>query len=187
MRTLALLALALPACCISGLFGGSDSDSVLPESEADADADGDSDADGDADSDADTDHTFPPEEPSFDALLGTDAFSADDGYWFDNSHSGYVLGTAEAGSAQFKLEIEGNSTFAGTYPVGEVQYTQTEAHAVLFRWQGRGNGVTFTVEGHDSGLEYIWGSLDAPITLTDTVSGASASLEELVVVSWPKF
>jgi hypothetical protein len=187
MKYLSLLAALASGCCISGIFSKDDTQgSPAGESEADADTDSDADGDGDVDTDADADHTFPAGEPSFEAMIGGERYNTEDGYWFDSGTAGFVLGTRDGGAIRLELEIEGHTTFAGTYPVGDVQYAQTQAHSIDFRYQGTG-GATFTVEGHDAEQEHIWGSLDGPITLTDSVSGGTATLDSLVVESWPRF
>ncbi len=56
-----------------------------------------------------------------------------------------------------------------------------------FYYQGEG-GATFTVLGNSADGEYLWGSFEGEVSLSDTIGGnADTSLTACTVESWPKF
>ncbi len=187
MKLACLAPLFLAGCCITGIFSKDDSgDTTYLDSDADADADGDADGDTDADSDADADYVYDPEDPLLEAQLGSEEWDTEEGYWFSSAGDGYIVGTMSGGATRLDIEVDGDVGFRGTYEVLNVMYAETEAHSYV-RYQGDGNGVTFTVLGHDVDQEYLWGELDGSVEMFEDSTGKSLLLLDAVVTSWPAF
>lgn len=123
--------------------------------------------------------------------LGDKTFSGTDGHWNVRSQGciSSLTSTKLLGSVNqvVTLEVYGDISGAGTYPVRAFSYSENEAQGdSLFDYVAVDPGVNLVVSGYANST-YLYGSLDGGFQTVDSVSGGASTLESLVVESWPVF
>jgi hypothetical protein len=189
MRTLpTTLALLLASGCFSSPNGDDDSgggggDFGFGDGGSDA-GDG-----GDGGSNGGTPDILEPGTPSFSATFSSDSFEGEPGYWAVTDTTS-LRADQEDGSIQVLITLEGDVRDGGNLVVESAQWTRSVYGDSDndYDYDGQGDGSqTFTVEALDADSDYVWGSMDGSIELTDSMGGGAVTLTGLVVESWPKF
>lgn len=178
-RPLVLTALVLTALSLA-CTGGSEGEPVTsPPNPGDADTDTDTDSDTDLDT-----GWLEPDEPAFTASFDGEAWEAEAGHWLAGGDS-YLVGTV--GETEVVIVVDGDVSKRGEYDLVEATYFETIHNGYAFQYETTGGSASFVVEGHDAGGDYLWGSLDGELELTDSVAGGTLSLDGLELHSWLRY
>ncbi len=179
MRWLLGISALLVLACGRGVKLDDDPVDSDPPSDTDADADADTDTDTDGDTDI-----LSPGDPSLDASFSGTQWVTAEGHWLPGGTT-YLV--AFKGDAQLNIELDGDLGQAGSAPVRSVSYYETVHNGYNFYYQLSGGEASLQVEGRDADGDYLWGSLDGPLTLTDIQGTGDVVLESLALESWPRY
>ena len=131
------------------------------------------------------------DDSEFNVTLGDKSFSGTDGHWNVRSQgcvssltSTKALGTV---NQNVTLEVYGDISGAGTYPVRAFTYSENQAQdASTFEYKASDPGVNLVVSGY-ANQSFLHGSLDGSFQTVDAVSGGASDLTALVIENWPRF
>jgi len=123
--------------------------------------------------------------------LGDKSFSGSDGHWNVRSQGciSSLTSTKLMGAVNqnVTLEVYGDISGAGTYPVRSFSYSENEAQGdSLFDYVAEDPGVNLVVTGY-ANKTFLHGSLDGGFQTVDSISGGASSLMSFVVENWPVF
>lgn len=131
------------------------------------------------------------DDSEFNLALGDKTFSGTDGHWNVRSQgcvssltSTKVLGSV---NQNVTLEVYGDISGAGTYPVRAFTYSENQAQdASTFEYKASDPGVNLVVSGY-ANQTFLHGALDGSFQTVDAVSGGASDLTSLVIENWPLF
>ena len=131
------------------------------------------------------------DDSEFNVALGDKTFSGTDGHWNVRSQgcvssltSTKVLGSL---NQNVTLEVYGDISGAGTYPVRTFTYSENQAQdASTFEYKASDPGVNLVVSGY-ANQTFLHGSIDGAFQTVDSVSGGASELTSLVIENWPLF
>ena len=131
------------------------------------------------------------DDSEFNVELGDKSFSGTDGHWNVRSQgcvssltSTKVLGSV---NQNVTLEVYGDISGAGTYPVRMFSYSENQAQdASTFEYKASDPGVNLVVSGYANGT-FLHGSIDGSFQTVDAISGGASDLTSLVIENWPLF
>jgi hypothetical protein len=131
------------------------------------------------------------DDSELNVILGDRSFSGTDGHWNVRSQGciSSLTSTKLLGSVNqvVTLEVYGDISGAGSYPVRSFSYSENEAQGdSLFNYVAEDPGVNFVISGY-ANTTYLFGSLDGGFQTVDSVSGGASDLATLVAESWPVF
>jgi hypothetical protein len=131
------------------------------------------------------------DDPEFNISLGDKTFSGTDGHWNVRSQGcvSSMTSTKLMGGVNqnVTLEVYGDISGAGTYPVRSFSYSENEAQGdSLFDYVAEDPGVNLVVTGY-ANQTYLHGSLDGGFQTVDAISGGASGLSAFAVENWPVF
>ncbi len=131
------------------------------------------------------------DDSEFNVELGDNSFSGTDGHWNVRSQGclSSITSTKVLGSVNqnVTLEVYGDISGAGTYPVRSFSYSENQAQdASTFEYKATDPGVNFVVSGY-ANKTFLHGSVDGGFQTVDAVSGGASDLTSLVIENWPLF
>lgn len=131
------------------------------------------------------------DDPEFNISLGDKTFSGTDGHWNVRSQGciSSLTSTKLMGGVNqnVTLEVYGDISGAGTYPVRSFSYSENEAQGdSLFDYSAEDPGVNLVVTGY-ANQTYLHGSLDGGFQTIDSISGGASDLASFAVENWPVF
>jgi hypothetical protein len=131
------------------------------------------------------------DDSEFNVSLGDKTFSGSDGHWNVRSQGciSSLTSTKLMGGVNqnVTLEVYGDISGAGTYPVRLFSYSENEAQGdSLFDYVAEDPGVNLVVTGY-ANKTYLHGSLDGGFQTVDAISGGASSLTSFAVENWPVF
>ena len=162
---------------------------------ADVDTDTDTDADTDTDTDTDTEQTrgkvYDETDAAFSMVFDGSSWEAVDGYWIVLDDEASIRASIDTGKGTTQitiLTIDGDISWAGTYPVTEVQWVeQVNSSGDSFHYEISGpNSLTFTTLGF-AGEDDLFGTVDGEVQLTDNVGGGSVTAAGGALAGWPHY
>ncbi|MEC7240219.1 MAG: hypothetical protein VXW32_03185 [Myxococcota bacterium] len=131
------------------------------------------------------------DDSEFNASLGDKTFSGTAGHWNVRSQGciSSLTSTKALGSVNqnVTLEVYGDISGAGTYPIRAFTYSENQAQdASTFEYKATDPGVNLVVSGYANG-SFLHGSIDGSFQTVDAVSGGASDLSSLVIENWPRF
>ena len=131
------------------------------------------------------------DDSEFNIELGDKTFSGTDGHWNVRSQgcvssltSTKVLGGV---NQNVTLEVYGDISGAGTYPIRAFSYSENQAQdASTFDYKATDPGVNLVVSGY-ANHTFLHGSVDGSFQTVDAISGGASDLTSLIIENWPLF
>jgi len=139
----------------------------------------------------DAGQSFDLDDSELNVSLGDKTFSGTQGHWNVRSQrcissltSTKLLGAV---NQNITIEVYGDISGAGTYPIRSFSYSENEAQAgSTFDYNATDPGVNLVVTGYANST-YLYASGDGTFQAIDSISGGAATLNSLVIENWPLF
>ena len=140
---------------------------------------------------ADPGQAFDLDDSEFNVALGDKTFSGTQGHWNVRSQRciSSITSTKLLGAVNQNVTIEvyGDISGAGTYPIRTFSYSENEAQAgSTFEYSATDPGVNLVVTGY-ANSSYLYASADGTFQTIDAISGGAATLSSIVIENWPLF